>query len=135
MGTIEGNDKEFSVGINYRYPVTKKMEDCVPDFDKAFKTAGFELKKRVHEPALYVDPECKLVKTLLSVYEKQSGFKGIPKCIGGGTYAKSVKNTVAFGPIFPGDPDREHKPDECIEEENLLLNCKIISHAMHELTK
>ncbi len=135
MGTIEGNDEKLSIGINYRYPVTKKMEDCVPAFDKAFKEAGFTLTDRLHEPALYVDLNCKLIKTLLSVYENQTGLKGEPMCIGGGTYAKSVKNTVAFGPVFPGEPDREHKPDECIEEANILVNCKIFSHAMYELSK
>ena len=55
--------------------------------------------------------------------------------IGGGTYAKSMPNLVAFGPIFPGDEVREHKPDEYMEIERVLQNAEIIAAAMYELAK
>ena len=45
----------------------------------------------------------------------RKGVAPIPKSIGGGTYAKAIPNIVAFGPIFPGDEVRDHKPDEFIE--------------------
>ena len=59
----------------------------------------------------------------------------MPIAIGGGTYAKSMPNLVAFGPIFPGDEVREHKPDEYMEIERVLQNAEIIAAAMYELAK
>ena len=53
--------------------------------------------------------------------------------IGGGTYAKMLPNVVAFGPIFPGDEVREHKPDEYMELSRLLDNANIIAEAMYAL--
>ena len=44
-------------------------------------------------------------------------------------------NTLAFGPIFPGDEVREHKPDEFIEIHNLIKNAQIIAAAMYEMAK
>ena len=55
--------------------------------------------------------------------------------MGGGTYAKMLPNIVAFGPIFPGDEVREHKPDEFIEIPKLMKNAQIIAAAMYELAK
>ena len=56
-----------------------------------------------------------------------------PKSIGGGTYAKMLPNVVAFGPIFPGDEVREHKPDEFMELSRLLDNANILAEAMYAL--
>ncbi len=135
LGTICGDETHMETGINYRYPVTCSLEDCAPAFNAAFKEHGFTLVSQIHEPALYVDPQSSFVKTLLDVYREHTGDDSGPICIGGGTYAKSVKNTVAFGPTFPEDPDREHKPDECIEKANLLQNAKILADAMYRLAR
>jgi succinyl-diaminopimelate desuccinylase len=44
-----------------------------------------------------------------------------------------LPNVVAFGPIFPGDEVREHKPDEFMELSRLLDNGNIIAEAMYAL--
>ena len=46
-----------------------------------------------------------------------------------------MPNIVAFGPIFPGDEVREHKPDEFIEIDKLMRNAQIIAEAMYQLAK
>ena len=42
---------------------------------------------------------------------------------------------VAFGPIFPGDEIREHKPDEFLELSRLMENAQMIAAAMYEMAK
>lgn len=46
-----------------------------------------------------------------------------------------MPNTVAFGPIFPGDEAVEHKPDEYIALDKLMKNAKIIAAAMYEMAE
>ena len=75
------------------------------------------------------------VQTLLRVYAEKTGLPAIPKSIGGGTYAKAIPNVVAFGPIFPGDEVREHKPDEFIEVDKLMENAQILAEALYQLAK
>ena len=134
-GTIEGNGETFSLKINYRYPVTYSYEDCGPAFNEAFRQAGFTLDSEVHKAKLYIPADSQLVSSLMKVYTEQTGLEGSPKSIGGGTYAKAISNLLAFGPIFPGDEIREHKPDEYISIESLVKNAQIIAAAMYELAK
>ena len=73
------------------------------------------------------------MQTLQEVYREQTGDEAEPVVIGGGTYAKSMKNTVAFGPIFPGQENVIHQKDEYITIENLMKNVEIMAHAMYRL--
>ena len=68
------------------------------------------------------------------MYRRRHICENDSQYIGGGTYAKSLPNIVAFGPIFPGDEVREHKPDEYMEIDRLVDNAVILAAAMYELT-
>lgn len=133
LGLIEGNNEYMDIKINYRYPVTKSYEDCAPICDQKFKQAGFEKIFETHKKSLYIDENSDFIKILLSVYEEKTSLKGVPKSIGGGTYAKAIPNVVAFGPIFPGDVIREHLPNEFLEIEKLYLCMDIYAEAMYRL--
>ena len=135
LGTISGDENHISLIINYRYPVTKSYDDCAPILNRSFVQAGFTLASEVHKPKLYLPENSPLVSRLLQVYREQTGMDGSPKCIGGGTYAKALPNIVAFGPVFPGEEVREHKPDEYISVDTLMQNAQILAAAMYELAK
>lgn len=134
-GTLKADDRKLSMIINYRYPVTKAYADCAPGFDALFANAGFLKEKELHKEKLYIPADSELVQILLKVYREHTGMEGKPLCIGGGTYAKCLPNILAFGPIFPGDEVREHKPDEFIEIPKLMKNAQIIASAMYEMAK
>ena len=135
-GTIQADEKKVSLKINYRYPVTRSYEDCAPILEKAFAEAGFSKLDERHKASLYVPEDSELVQKLMKVYKENTGDEEAkPKSIGGGTYAKAIPNIVAFGPIFPGDEVREHKPDEFLEVEKLMQNVQILAQAMYELAK
>ena len=135
LGTLNADETHMRLKINYRYPVTFSYEDCGPKFNKAFTNAGFVVESETHKAKLYIPEDSQLVRTLLNVYHEQTGLEGNAKCIGGGTYAKALPNILAFGPVFPGDEVREHKPDEFISIDNLMKNAQIIAAAMYEMAK
>ena len=132
-GLIEGDAQHLWVKLNYRYPVTMERADCQPAVQAAFEAAGWALDGQVHKEKLYYPAETPLVSALLEVYRDATGDNAPPKCIGGGTYAKMLPNVVAFGPLFAGDPVREHQPDECIDLERLVQNAQIIANAIVKL--
>ncbi len=134
LGVIQGDASNIEVKLNYRYPVTCTFEQCGPKVKAAFEEAGFEETYILHKRALYMKPDSPLVQTLLKVYKDYTGDDAKPKCIGGGTYAKMIPNILAFGPVFPGDEIREHKPDEYLEVSRLLDNSKILSEAMRAMS-
>ena len=135
QGSVQGEECEISVMLNYRYPVTKSFEECGPKVEAAFEEAGFRSVSLNHKAGLYMEPDSPLVSRLLGVYARCTGQEAVPKCIGGGTYAKMMPNTLAFGPIFPGDEVREHKPDEYMELDRLIDNAEILAQAMYELAR
>ena len=134
-GTLQADHSKLTMIINYRYPVTKEYSDCAPALDTLFAEAGFVKDQELHKSKLYIPADSELVKILLKVYKEHTGIDGSPKCIGGGTYAKALPNILAFGPIFPGDEVREHKPDEFIEIPKLMKNAQIMASAMYEMAK
>lgn len=133
-GTLNADDSALSLIVNYRYPVTYEFADCGPEFQSLFESNGFTVKQS-HKEKLYIPADSELVKILLNVYKDHTGIDGKPVCIGGGTYAKCLPNIIAFGPIFPGDEVREHKPDEFMEIPKLMKNAQIIASAMYEMAR
>lgn len=135
LGVASFADDTLTLTLSVRYPVTKTYDQTYPRLVRAFTLGGFTETEMDHHAALYLPPEHELIRRLCAVYEEQTGEKAELKSIGGGTYAKSIPNLVAFGPIFPGDEVREHKPDEYIEVERLLQNAEMIAAAMRALAE
>lgn len=133
LGMINGDDACIEIGLNYRYPVTASFEACEPILRRQFEDAGFVLTVQEHDQCLYMPTDSELVKRLMRVYKEATGREDKPKCIGGATYAKALPNVLAFGPLFPEDENREHKPDEYVEIDWLMKNAVIIAEAMYAL--
>ncbi|WP_434305522.1 dipeptidase PepV [Clostridium botulinum] len=135
VGTISMENNEIKMSLNLRYPVTYKAEDLMEKFNKKIEGIGIKVENFQDQKPLYFDDKHPLIKSLQKVYKEQTGKEPELLAIGGGTYAKEMPNMVAFGPLFPGEPDVIHKKDEYIELENLVLNAKIYGHAIYELAK
>lgn len=135
VGTINMDENKVSMAFNLRYPVTFKFEDMMNPFDETIKGTGIRVENMAHHEPLYFPEDHSLITSLQKVYTEQTGQKADLLAIGGGTYAKSIPNVVAFGPLFPGKPDVIHMPNEYIEVEDLILNAKIYAHAIYELAK
>lgn len=135
LGVINGDEHRLSLKINYRYPVTKGYADCAPILNGKFASAGFTLDSEVHKAKLYVPADSPLVSTLLRVYREQTGWKISQNPSAAAPMPRALPNIVAFGPIFPGEEVREHKPDEYISVDSLMRNAQIIAAAMYEMAK
>lgn len=127
------NDKGGRLGLNLRYPVTSKMEDTKEKIEDLLKTEGFQLENFSDSKPHYVEESEFLIQTLKKVYEEQTGEEAKLIAIGGGTYARSLKAGVAFGPLFPGRPDIAHQKDEYMYIEDLLKATAIYAQAIFEL--
>lgn len=135
VGTINVEEGIFSMGVDIRYPVTYKLEDIIKPLRELLERESFIIENINNKNPLYYPKNHSLIKTLLKVYNDQTGENRQPIAIGGGTYAKKMPNIVAFGPIFPGKPDLDHQVNEYIEIEDLVMNAKIYANAIYELAK
>lgn len=144
MGTLTSNlgfvktvGNEFILGINLRIPVDNFQETIETKLAESFR--GFKTlshSKISVAPIHYVDPNSKLVKTLLDAYVSLTGDKDAkPKTIGGGTYAKFIPNCVAYGPETDGKDNFIHNANEYIDLEDFETAIAIYAKAMYELIK
>ncbi|MBI0576673.1 dipeptidase PepV [Neobacillus cucumis] len=123
------------IGMTCRYPVTNKMEETKEKLDALLKNEGFTIENFSDSKPHHVDEKDFLIQTLKKVYEEQTGEKAELLAIGGGTYARSLKSGVAFGPLFPGRPDVAHQKDEYIDLKDLFKATAIYAQAIYELAK
>lgn len=84
-------------------------------------------------PPHFVSDQTELVKELLEAYHEVTGGEKRTIAIGGGTYAQSLEEGVAFGALFPGEPEMAHQADEYITEEALFQNARIFARAIVRL--
>lgn len=130
--TREGGGR---AGLNMRYPVTTKLEKTKEILNQLLEAEGFVIENFSNSNPHHVDEKDFLVQTLKKVYEEQTSEKAELISIGGGTYARSLKSGVAFGPLFPGRPDIAHQKDEYMIIEDLLKATAIYAQAIYELAK
>lgn len=135
LGVIKFDGRKIVSTSNLRYPVTFNLDDVLDPLNKIAHANNYKLDVLMHQKPLYIDKNSELIKTLQKVYTEETGKEAILLSMGGGTYAKSMNNIVAFGPIFPGKPDLDHQANEYIEIDDLVSCAKIYGKALYELAK
>lgn len=133
LGIVFSTGLELRATFSVRYPVTWKGEQIKSTVSATVQRAGFELCGFTDSPPLYVPKDDPLVATLMEVYRAQTGDDGPPKTMGGGTYARSLKKGIAFGPNFPDFPDVAHKADEFWYIDELIAATRIYAKALARL--
>ncbi|MFJ8264385.1 dipeptidase PepV [Peribacillus asahii] len=132
---IYSKGKDSSIGFTMRYPVTFDWEKGKETLTAKLLKFQWRVESFSNSMPHHVDQDSFLVQTLQKVYEEETGEKAELLSIGGGTYARSLKAGVAFGPLFPGSEDIAHQKDEYIEIEDMLKAAAIYAHAIYELAR
>jgi succinyl-diaminopimelate desuccinylase len=81
----------------------------------------------------FVSDRTELVQELLEAYHEITGGEKKTIAIGGGAYAQSMEEGVAFGALFPGQKEMAHQADEYMEEESIFQNARIFARAIVRL--
>jgi succinyl-diaminopimelate desuccinylase len=127
----DGNKKVLKLSIDFRYGESAKPDALIDNFGK--KTQLICTKISEAKPLLF-DKKSPLVATLMKAYRLETlRLFDKPLAIGGGTYAKEAKNTVAFGAAFKEHPGNMHSPDEYIYLEDFYKDIAIYARAIYLL--
>jgi succinyl-diaminopimelate desuccinylase len=84
------------------------------------------------EPLVF-DPKAKLVKKLQEIYTRASGRRDPLAISGGGTYAKRLPNSIAYGMWFPGKPYPGHDVDEQVPLLDLQRGAHVLVETLLDL--
>ena len=135
LGELIINEKESKIGFDSRVPVKFTIEDLEDAVKEKAANYGLEFEEFDRLKSLYVPADSKLIKTLVSVYEQETGLEGTPMSSGGATYAKALDNCVAFGAMFPFDEKTEHQENERVNIKNMIKATEIYALAIYKLLK
>lgn len=134
-GIINYDKDSISIQLNLRYPVSCNVEKIYETITPIIDKYGLGVVKNGNQEPLYFETEHPLIKTLMDVYVQKTGdTENGPMVIGGGTYAKACPNTVAFGGLFPGDPDTMHQVNEKISIDRYYQMIEIYTETLLRLS-
>ena len=120
VGTIELKDGKVTFGVSVRYPATVEKEKVFAAAEEICSRAGMEMNVTSHMDGLYVDADSDFIEVLMEAYRTVSGdCENGPMAIGGATYARTIPNAVAFGPLFPHEEELAHEANEFLSLESL----------------
>ena len=108
------------------------LQNVVASFNKSAKSS-LTVDGYWDDEPLAFDPESKLVKRLVLAYTGATGEAAAPAVAGGGTYAKRLPNSIAFGMWFPGKPYPGHDVDEKIAIDDLHRGTQVLIAALADL--
>ena len=136
LGTIDVTQERGTASINIRYPITAKEPKIKAAVDSAIRGTALRMETWRNVPPLFFEPKHPLIQTLMRVYTEQTGDTDAkPITIGGGTYARSMPNAVAFGALFKDAEDTMHQKDEYIALNDLFKISEIYEASIRALTE
>lgn len=123
-GMVHLENNHLVQNINVRYAIQANPEKLIAQLHARCEAAGFAIEHLHNDPPYYTSPSHPAVPFLLRAYQDVYGGPAEPYVMGGGTYARKLKNAVGFGPGMPALSSPfggGHQPNEgmCIE---LLTN-------------
>ncbi len=134
-GILRLDKTSAELTLDIRYPATGSFDQLLKRLEETTHVKSLEVKVLQHLAPLQYDPETPLVKTLMAVYNQVTESLASAIAIGGGTYARTMPNVVAFGPSFPDDPDVCHQVDEYITFDKLLASAAVYKEAIRALAQ
>lgn len=116
----------FHQNINIRYTITADFTLLMATLTSMLEKHHFTITSFRDSAPMHVDKELPIVQKLVEMSKEVTGMDLPPYVMGGGTYARKLKNAVGFGPGLPYDSDffgsdrgRGHQPDEYITFDKL----------------
>ena len=131
MGILHLVDGVITCTLDMRVPITADLDKLEANALAAlpgFTAVEIEKKAPHHVPA-----DSELVTSLLAAYTEETGTPAEPQFTGGGTYAKVLRQGVAFGASFPDDEDLAHQAGEYVCISKMMLTTKIYANALLRL--
>ena len=131
MGIIRAENGKVSATLDIRTPLLVDGSRLAKVIQNHLE--GIEVEELSCRVPHYVPLSSELVQGLLAAYHEVTGREKHAIAIGGGTFARSLKEGVAFGATFPEDPDVAHQADEHVNIDSLMQSMEIFANAIIRL--
>lgn len=114
LGMSDFNKEDSMIVLDMRIPTTSSVVEIEKIMQEKAKEYGLKLVERKRHIKVHIPEEHWIIKDLVQAYTDVIGEHIDPQASGGGTYAKAMPNTVAYGPLMPWADHTEHQYNENI---------------------
>lgn len=133
IGKIAFDGKHLVLFVNTRFSPAFNIDTVIKNVTL---NTGSEVELLGGSIGFIADPESEFIQTMLKSYQEETGdYESKPLAIGGGTYSRESKNTVAFGAQFPNRDYKMHGDDEFFPVSDFFANMQIYAHAIDALSE
>lgn len=134
LGVIGIENGVVSCSIDIRFPITRKGEEITSVLNKK-KNDDCQIRIDYCIDPLYFDKNSPMIKALLKAYRSCVDDDREMVAIGGGTYAKSMNNIIAFGCAFNEEDNHIHDANESLSIEEFKKQVEIYIEAIKNLNE
>lgn len=141
-GVINGNNDKVIQSFNIRYLPETPYSEIVSAIETAIAPFGGKLSVTAQSEGYFVSADDEKIKALTEACESVLGIECKPYTMGGGTYARWLPNTVAFGSAIESERNYlgserggPHQRDEYISEKEFFGGMEIYSRAIGNLSE
>lgn len=132
--------QKLRLSFDMRYSSVLDAEKLVSDTEAAFEKMRWTIEVEDNKPGFSIDADSKIPQIFEDIYSEVTGFDKKSFKLGGGTYARNLKNAFSVG-TFTQTADRQtavlempaghggaHQCDEMIDIESFFAAVRIIIH-------
>lgn len=134
IGLVKIDKGQIEASIDIRFPITRKVNDIKQVLDKV-NSNDCTLKVNYMIDPLYFDKKNPMIKALLKAYRSCTNDNRDMLAIGGGTYAKSMANIIAFGCAFNEEDNHIHDANESLKIDEFKKQVAIYIEAIKNLNE
>ena len=133
LGLIRALPGYIVLSFDLRVPISHNKAEIFSDISKYIAKLNnkINLEPTSSKPSKYVEKDNKLVKILIDTYNEITKENVEPIAIGGGTYARILKNCVAFGSTKY--MHLMHGPNEYFTFDEMKMSLEIYVNALNRL--
>jgi succinyl-diaminopimelate desuccinylase len=139
-GIAAVKEQKLRLSFDMRYSSVLDAKELVNDTKAAFEKMGWSIEVEDNKPGFSIDADSKIPEIFEGIYKEVTGFDKKSFKLGGGTYARNLKNAFSVG-TFTQTADRKtpilempaghggaHQCDEMIDIESFFTAVRIIIH-------
>jgi succinyl-diaminopimelate desuccinylase len=132
LGILRYDESGLYATLDIRFPLLANADRLAKTLTATLGRA-FDISVVTRKEPHHVAPGSDLVTALLDAYHQETGRPRECVATGGGTYARCLKEGVAFGSAFPEDEELAHQAGEYADIDGLMLNMRIFASAILKL--
>ncbi|MBR5155968.1 MAG: Sapep family Mn(2+)-dependent dipeptidase [Clostridia bacterium] len=139
-GIVKIDGGKLKLSFDMRYSSVLDAEKLIDRTEDAFKKLGWSICVEDNKPGFSIDEGSRIPGLFEEIYKEVTGFEKKSFKLGGGTYARNIKNAFSVGtftdtkerktPILKMPPGHggAHQCDEMIDIESFFAAVRVIIH-------